>query len=46
MHYMHSEVILGIHVRTSYRWCWWLRNAALSYEMDRHLEGAIEADEL
>jgi transposase-like protein len=26
---------LGVHVRTSYRWCWWLRNAALSYEMDR-----------
>jgi transposase-like protein len=23
---------LGVHVRTSYRWCWWLRNAALSYE--------------
>jgi transposase-like protein len=37
---------LGVHVRTSYRWCWWLRNAALSYEMDRHLEGTIEADEL
>jgi transposase-like protein len=37
---------LGIHVRTSYHWCWWLRNAALSYEMDRHLEGTIEADEL
>jgi len=37
---------LGRHVRTSYRWCWWLRNVALSYEMDRHLEGTIEADEL
>ena len=37
---------LGIHVRTGYRWCWWLRNAALSYEMERHLEGTIEADEL
>src|SRR6185295_11282488 len=22
---------LGVHVRTGYRWCWWLRNAALSY---------------
>jgi len=22
---------LGVHGRTSYRWCWWLRNAALSY---------------
>src|SRR5690348_14843244 len=30
---------LGVHGRTSYRWCWWLRNAALSYEMHRQLEG-------
>ena len=30
---------VGVHVRTSYRWCWWLRNAALSYEMQRQLEG-------
>jgi transposase-like protein len=37
---------LGVHIRTSYRWCWWLRHAALSYETDRHLEGTIEADEL
>src|SRR5215510_7759685 len=37
---------LGVHVRTSYRWCWWLRSVALSYETDRHLEGTIEADEL
>jgi hypothetical protein len=22
---------LGVHIRTGYRWCWWLRNAALSY---------------
>ena len=22
---------IKIHVRTGYRWCWWLRNAALSY---------------
>jgi transposase-like protein len=22
----------GVHIRTSYRWCWWLRNAALSYD--------------
>jgi len=36
----------GVHVRTSYRWCWWLRNAALSYEMDRQLAGTVEADEL
>jgi transposase-like protein len=37
---------LGVPVRTSYRWCWWLRNAALSYEMPRQLEGTVEADEL
>jgi transposase-like protein len=37
---------LGVHVRTSYRWCWWLRNAALSYGMQRRLEGTVEADEL
>jgi transposase-like protein len=37
---------LGIHIRTSYRWCWWLRHAALSYERHRQLEGTVEADEL
>ena len=37
---------LGVHVRTGYRWCWWLRNAALSYEMHRQLEGTVEADDL
>jgi transposase-like protein len=37
---------VGVHVRTSYRWCWWLRNAALSYEMPRQWEGTVEADEL
>jgi transposase-like protein len=37
---------VGIHIRTSYRWCWWLRNAALSYEMHRRLAGTVEADEL
>jgi transposase len=37
---------LGIHSRTSYRWCWGLRNAALSYEIDRQLEGTVEADDL
>ena len=26
---------LGVHSRTSSRWCWWLRNTAMSYEMDR-----------
>jgi hypothetical protein len=30
----------------SYRWCWWLRNAALSYETSRRLEGTVEADDL
>jgi len=28
---------VGLHICTSYRWCWWLRNAALSYEMHRQL---------
>jgi ISXO2-like transposase domain len=37
---------VGVHIRTSYRWCWWLRNAALSYEMQRRLDGTVEADEL
>jgi len=29
-----------------YRWCGWLRNVALSYEMGRKLEGTVEADDL
>src|SRR5919108_687963 len=37
---------LGGHTRTSYRWCWWLRNSAVSYETDRQLEGTVEADDL
>src|SRR3989449_6941825 len=37
---------LGVHIRTSYRWCWWLRNAAVSSETERHVEGTVEADEL
>ena len=37
---------LGVHGRTSYRWCWWLRNAALSYEIGRQLDGTVEADDL
>src|SRR5499426_2237415 len=37
---------LGVQSRTSYRWCWWLRNTAVSYEMDRQLEGTVEADDL
>ena len=37
---------VGVHIRTSYRWSWWLRNAALSYEMHRQLEGTVEADDL
>ena len=32
--------------RTGYRWCWWLRNAALSYEIGRQLDGTVEADDL
>jgi hypothetical protein len=36
---------VGVHIRTSYRWCWWLRHAALSYEMPRQVEGTVEADE-
>ena len=37
---------LGLHTRTSYRWCWWLRNTAVAYETDRQLEGTVEADAL
>jgi ISXO2-like transposase domain len=37
---------LGVHIRTGYRWCWWLRNAALSYEIGRQLAGTVEADDL
>jgi hypothetical protein len=33
------------HIRTSYRWCWWLRYAALPSEMDRQLDGTVEVDE-
>jgi hypothetical protein len=35
-----------VPIRTSYRWCWWWRNVALSYEMQRQLEGTVEADDL
>ena len=35
-----------MHIRTGSRWCWWLRNAALSYERHRQLEGTVEADDL
>ena len=37
---------LGVHIRTGYRWCWWLRNAALAYEIERQVEGTVEADDL
>jgi transposase len=37
---------LGVHSCTSYRWNWWLRNTAVSYETDRQVEGTVEADEL
>jgi transposase-like protein len=36
---------LGVHIRTGYRW-WWLRNAALSYELRQQLDGTVEADDL
>jgi transposase-like protein len=36
----------GVQIRTSSRWCWWLRDTALSYEMDRQLAAMVEADEL
>ena len=37
---------VGVPIRTGYRWCWWLRHAALSYERHRQLEGTVEADDL
>ena len=37
---------LGVHGRTSYRWGWWLRHAAVSYAIDRQVEGTVEADAL
>jgi hypothetical protein len=37
---------VGVHSRTSYRWCWWLRNTAVSYETERRLAGTVEADDL
>jgi transposase-like protein len=36
----------GSHIRTSYHWCWYFRNAAISYEISRQLEGIVEADEI
>jgi len=33
---------VGVHVRTSYRWCWWLRNAALSYEMQQQFPLSLQ----
>ena len=32
---------LGVQVRTGYRWCWWLRNAALSASSYRALTGYL-----
>jgi hypothetical protein len=32
---------LGVHSRTSYRWCWWLRNSAVSYNWLRVLQLAL-----
>lgn len=36
----------GSHIRTAYHWCWYFRNAAISYEIHRQLEGIVEADEI
>jgi len=36
----------GSHIRTAYYWCWYFRNAAISYEINRQLEGVVEADEI
>ena len=36
----------GGHSRTSSRWCWWWRNAALSSARQRPLEGTVAADDL
>jgi hypothetical protein len=37
---------VAVHSSTSYRWSWWLRNAALSSEMEPQLAGTVEADDL
>jgi hypothetical protein len=37
---------LGVHGRTSDRWCWWRRKTAVSYETERRWEGTVEADDL
>ena len=37
---------LGMHVRTSDRWCWWLYKAAWSSASHRRLEGTVEAEDL
>ena len=37
---------VGVQSRTSSRWCWWLRNTAVSYETERRLEGTVAADAL
>jgi transcriptional regulator len=36
---------VGVQIRTSYRWCWGLRHAALSSEMPRQVESTVEANE-
>jgi len=37
---------LGGHRRTRDHGCWWRRTAAVADELDRHVEGTVEADAL
>jgi transposase-like protein len=37
---------VGVPIRTSSRWCWWRRHAALSDERHRPWAGRVEADDL
>jgi hypothetical protein len=37
---------LGVPIRTSDRWGWGLRKAALSYELQRQVDGTVDADDL
>ena len=37
---------MGAHSKTSYGWCWWLRNSGMLYETDAGWQGTVEADDL